>query len=72
LIEGHAATLPKEKGDALLAELDELTVKEDFAGMKKLIDDNKIKCGVSGTANWTDEAIQPDVFNPTGICNRRG
>jgi len=54
LIEGHAATLPKEKGDALLAELDELTVKEDFAGMKKLIDDNKIKCGVSGTANWTD------------------
>jgi len=54
LIEGYAATLPKEKGDAILAELDALTVKEDFAGMKKLIDDNRIKCGVSGTSNWTD------------------
>jgi glycyl-tRNA synthetase len=28
--------------------------KDDFAGLKKLIEDNKIKCAISGTGNWTD------------------
>ncbi|SHM59655.1 glycine--tRNA ligase [Chitinophaga sp. CF418] len=54
LIEGHAETLPKEAGDALLEQMDNLLKDNDFAGLKKLIEDNKIKCSVSGTVNWTD------------------
>ena len=44
----------KEEEYALLKEMDELLAKDDFAGLKKLIEDNKIKCAVSGTCNWTD------------------
>lgn len=54
LIEGHAETLSSEAGAALLAQMDELLKENDFAGLKTLIEDNKIKCAVSGTANWTD------------------
>ena len=58
LIEGHAEILKtagKEKeADDLLASMDALLAKDDFAGLKKLIEDNKIKCAVSGTSNWTD------------------
>jgi len=31
-----------------------LIAKDDFAGLKKLIEDNKIKCAISDTSNWTD------------------
>ena len=34
--------------------MDALIAKDDFAGLKKLIEDNKIKCAISGTCNWTD------------------
>ena len=58
LIEGHAEILKtsgKEKeGDKLLEAMDALLAKDDFAGLKKLIEDSKIKCAVSGTSNWTD------------------
>jgi glycyl-tRNA synthetase len=54
LIEGHAETLPKEDGDALLAKMDQLLAVNDFAGLKQLIEDNNIKCAISGTSNWTD------------------
>lgn len=54
LIEGHAETLSKEAGDALLAQMDELLKENDFAGLKTLIETNRIKCSVSGTVNWTD------------------
>lgn len=54
LIEGHAEALSKEAGDALLAQMDELLKENDFAGLKTLIETNKIKCGVSGTVNWTE------------------
>src|SRR6478752_7383436 len=58
LIEGHAELLKtggKEKeADDLLAAMDALLAKDDFAGLKKLIEDNKIKCAVSGTSSWTD------------------
>ncbi len=48
-------TAGKEKeADDLLAAMDALLAKDDFAGLKKLIEDNKIKCAVSGTCNWTD------------------
>jgi glycyl-tRNA synthetase len=54
LIEGYVETLDKEKGDAMLAQMDQLLAANDFAGLKQLIEDNKISCGVSGTCNWTD------------------
>ena len=44
----------KEEEFALLKSMDELLAKDDFAGLKKLIEENKIKCAVSGTSNWTD------------------
>lgn len=58
LIEAKADELEKEgkKADAgnLLAEMDKLLVANDYEGLKKLIEDNKIKCSVSGTGNWTE------------------
>ncbi len=40
--------------EEVLAAMDALLAKDDFAGLKKLIEDHKIKCAVSGTSNWTD------------------
>jgi len=58
LIEAKAEELAvegkKEEEFALLQKMDELLAADDFAGLKKLIDDNNIKCSISGTANWTD------------------
>ncbi len=54
LIEGLADTLDKEQGDALLGKMEQLLAADDFTGLKVLIEDNKIVCPVSGTANWTD------------------
>jgi glycyl-tRNA synthetase len=58
LIETHAAGL-EEKGEVVKAKellelMDALLAKDDFAGLKKLIEDWNIKCTVSGTCNWTD------------------
>ncbi|HJS55376.1 MAG TPA: glycine--tRNA ligase [Chitinophagaceae bacterium] len=58
LIEGHAEILRAERkeqeADSLLASMDALLARDDFTGLKKLIGDNRIKCAVSGTSNWTD------------------
>jgi glycyl-tRNA synthetase len=58
LIEAKADDLEKEskkaEADALLADMDKLLAASDFDGLKKLIEDNKIKCSVSGTCNWTE------------------
>jgi glycyl-tRNA synthetase len=60
LVEAHADKLREKKGegekeaDALLAEMDRLLAIEDYAGLKSLIETNKIVCSISGTANWTD------------------
>lgn len=54
LIEAHAEKLSKEAGEALIAEMEALLAKEDFAGLKQMILDHKIACSVSGTVNWTD------------------
>jgi glycyl-tRNA synthetase len=43
-----------KEADVLLSDMDALLAKDDFAGLKKLIEDKKIKCSVSGTSNWTD------------------
>ncbi|MGN6439854.1 MAG: glycine--tRNA ligase [Agriterribacter sp.] len=54
LIEAHAETLTEQESNALIAEMEKLLAAEDFASIKKLIEDNKIKCSISGTSNWTD------------------
>ena len=58
LIEARADELDqqgkKEEATTLLSEMDKLIAADDFPGLKKLIEDNKIKCSISGTANWTD------------------
>jgi len=58
LIEGYAEELEaagkKAEADELLASLDRLIAASDFDGLKKLIEEKKIKCSVSGTANWSE------------------
>lgn len=58
LIEGYGDELrvagKDKEAEALLVEMDKLLAKDDFDGLKKLIVDNKIKCPISGTSNWTD------------------
>jgi glycyl-tRNA synthetase len=58
LIEAEADRLEQEGDKAaatsLLEQMDALLAKDDFAGLKQLIEDKKIKCGISGTSNWTD------------------
>jgi glycyl-tRNA synthetase len=58
LIEGKANDLEKEgkkeAADILIADMEKLLATDDFTGLKKLIEESKIKCSVSGTGNWTD------------------
>ncbi|MDE1192819.1 MAG: glycine--tRNA ligase [Arachidicoccus sp.] len=58
LIEAFAENLTeqgfRDKAENVLQQMDALLAKDDFAGLKKLIDDNKISCSISGTSNWTD------------------
>src|SRR4030095_16522409 len=58
LIEGHAEQMSNDnrvdEANGLLAEMDKLLAKDDFAGLKKLIETYNIKCAISGTSNWTD------------------
>src|ERR1700744_5419648 len=58
LIEAFAEELKaqgeSDKAQAVLDEMDALLAKDDYAGLKKLIEENKIKCGISKTSNWTD------------------
>ncbi len=55
LIEAHVETLTdKTAGEQLIAEMEQLLAANNFEGLKTLIYDNKIKCTVSGTCNWTD------------------
>ena len=44
----------QSEAEKLLADMDALLASSNFEGLKQLIDTNKIKCGVSGTCNWTD------------------
>jgi glycyl-tRNA synthetase len=58
LIEGKAEELEamgeSAKANDLLAKMDALLIANDYPGIKKLIEDQKIKCTVSGTTHWTD------------------
>jgi glycyl-tRNA synthetase len=44
----------KDLATDTIATMEGLLAIDDFTGLKKLIEDNKIKCPVSGTCNWTD------------------
>ena len=58
LIEAKADELEKagyaEQAEILLKEMDTLLASDNLAGLKTLIESNKIVCSVSGTSNWTD------------------
>lgn len=57
LIEGFAdqlATTSEAKAKEVIAQMEALLAADDYAGLKKLIEDNKICCSISGTCNWTD------------------
>jgi glycyl-tRNA synthetase len=58
LIEGFAeeqlAIGNEQLAKDTIAAMESLLAIDDFEGLKKLIDENKIKCSVSGTCNWTD------------------
>jgi glycyl-tRNA synthetase len=67
LIEAHADKLIEEAAKTadggtalrdlaaqLLADMEALLAKDDFAGLGTLIQTNKIQCSVSGTTNWTE------------------
>jgi glycyl-tRNA synthetase len=58
LIEAKADELEKtgypEQSDVLLREMDALLAANDYAGLKKLIENNNISCSISGTVNWTE------------------
>jgi glycyl-tRNA synthetase len=58
LIEGFAEKLKEagkeDKAVSLLEAMEQLLAKDDYTGLKNLIQENKIVCGVSGTPNWTD------------------
>jgi len=63
LIESHAESLNKEDGEKLLSEMDRLLSTDDLGGLKRLIDDNKIKCAISKTSNWTEVKQFNLMFN---------
>jgi len=50
----QAAAGKKELAKEVITVMEKLLSKDDFAGLKNLIEDNKIKCQISGSCNWTD------------------
>jgi glycyl-tRNA synthetase len=58
LIEDHAAQYADKgdtgKADALVSKMNQLLGANDLKGVYNLIVEEKIKCPVSGTSNWTD------------------
>jgi glycyl-tRNA synthetase len=58
LIEAYAEELEsrgkKQEAAEILERMNGLLAADDFDGLKKLIEENKIACGVSGTTNWSD------------------
>ena len=58
LIEGFAdeqkAIGNEQLANDVIAAMEKLIAADDFEGLKKLIEANKIKCAISKTCNWTD------------------
>src|SRR5579863_5709035 len=43
-----------QEAKEILERMDKLLAASDFDGLKKLIEEKNIKCGISGTSNWSD------------------
>src|SRR4051794_17656648 len=43
-----------KRAELILSQMDALLVASDYAGLKTLIENNNIKCGISKTCNWTE------------------
>jgi len=76
LIEGVADALNKEgktnEAEKLIDDMDALLAANDYAGLKQLIEDNKMKCSVKRNLQLDRcTSIQPDVFHPVGLSCRR-
>lgn len=58
LIEGYAeeqkALGNQKMAEEILVAMEALIASSDYSGLKKLIEDNKIKCAISKTCNWTE------------------
>lgn len=58
LIESYTDQLKAEgkeaEAAAIISEMEKADAAGDLTALKKIIDDNKMKCPVSGTSNWTD------------------
>lgn len=54
LIEEYAETLDPQAKNSLIASMEKFLAADDMVGVKQLIDENKIKCSVSKTSNWTE------------------
>ena len=58
LIEAFADQLREkgepDKADGLVASMEKMLAEDAYADLKKMIDEYKISCTVSGTCNWTD------------------
>ena len=52
--EEQLSTGNRQLATDIVSAMEKLLAADDFIGLKKLIEDNKIKCAVSGTCNWTD------------------
>jgi glycyl-tRNA synthetase len=48
------AASKEKQADELIVSMENLLATDDFEGLKKLIEDNKIKCAISKTCNWTE------------------
>ncbi len=52
--EGQQATGNEQLATDVIASMEKLIAVDDYAGLKKLIEDNNIKCAISKTCNWTE------------------
>ncbi len=67
LIEGFAeeqsAVGREQFANEVIASMDSLLAINDYPGLKKLIEENNIKCSISKTCNWTDVREFNLMFN---------
>lgn len=67
LIEGYVeeqlAMGNEQLAKEVLQSMEALLLADDFAGLKKLIEDNKIICSISKTCNWTDVRLFNLMFS---------
>lgn len=50
----QAASGNRDLAKEIITAMEKHLSTDDFAGLKSLIEENNIKCGISGTCNWTD------------------